>query len=65
MSIEIIIPVLCAAVAAAITLLAAWRWQGDRYLCDTCRFNDPESCLKVERPQAIICKAYRSVDERH
>ncbi len=45
--------------AVFLTVFAARRWQGDRYLCDTCRFNDPEKCLKPERPQAIICTAYR------
>ncbi len=30
-----------------------------KYLCEDCRFNDPEKCLKVERPKAILCTSYR------
>jgi hypothetical protein len=48
-----------AAGAAAMTVEAAWHWQGERYLCDDCRFNDPELCLKPERPTANSCTAYR------
>ncbi len=29
------------------------------YLCQDCRFNDPVSCLKIERPEAISCTSYR------
>ncbi len=31
----------------------------EEFLCGDCRFNDPEQCLKVERPRAILCTSYR------
>ncbi len=31
----------------------------EEFLCGDCRFNDPELCLKVERPRAILCTSYR------
>lgn len=62
MSIEIAFSLLCALVAAALSFLAAWNWEGGRYLCDNCRFNNPDSCHKPERPSAVICKAYRKIE---
>jgi len=56
---EIVVLTLVGITAILLTLKAAALWQGDRYLCDDCRFNDPESCLKPERPTAISCTAYR------
>ena len=50
--------------AVYLTVDAARRWRGDRYLCDNCRFNDPQACLKPERPQAVDCAAYRPVEEQ-
>lgn len=29
------------------------------YLCDDCRFNDSEKCLKPVRPYAVECTSYR------
>lgn len=43
----------------ALTIRAARHWPGDRYLCDDCCFNDETKCLKVERPKALVCLAYR------
>lgn len=31
-----------------------------KYLCEDCRFNDAEKCLKPERPEAVLCTSYRS-----
>ncbi|HEY9867735.1 MAG TPA: hypothetical protein V6D08_00890 [Candidatus Obscuribacterales bacterium] len=59
--IEALILVVVAAAAAALTIDAALHWQGERYLCDDCRFNDPELCLKPERPTAVSCTAYRRI----
>jgi len=28
------------------------------FLCDTCRYNDPKSCSKPERPNAKECDEY-------
>lgn len=44
---------------SALTVRALVRWQGDRYLCDDCRFNQPEACFKPERPEALVCLAYK------
>lgn len=57
--IEALILVVVAIAAAAMTVDAAWHWQGDKYLCDDCRFNHAQLCLKPERPKAISCAAYR------
>lgn len=46
--------------AVALTVVAAQGWKGDRFLCDDCRFNAPESCLKSERPTAMSCMAYKT-----
>lgn len=59
MSIEVVFPVLLAIFASALTISAAWRWRGDKYLCDDCKFNNDEDCRKEERPLAISCLAYR------
>ena len=56
---ELIVAGLVATLASFLTFLAARQWQGDRYLCGTCRFNNAESCHKVERPTAVICVSYR------
>ena len=46
----------------ALTLYSAKTRKGaGAYLCHDCRFNDPESCKKVERPHALICTSYRQV----
>jgi hypothetical protein len=60
---SIIEAIMLAAVCAGACFLS-WHslknWKGDRYLCDDCRFNDPASCLKEERPKALTCTAYES-----
>ncbi|CAN5517582.1 hypothetical protein BH11CYA1_BH11CYA1_02940 [soil metagenome] len=30
------------------------------FLCDDCRFNDSEKCLKEVRPHAVECTSYRA-----
>ena len=59
---EIVVLTLVGITAILLTLKATAVWQGDRYLCDDCRYNDPELCLKPERPTAISCTAYRPRD---
>jgi hypothetical protein len=60
--VEALVLMLVGVSAVLLTLKASGQWQGDRYLCDDCRFNDPESCLKPERPRAMSCTAYRPRD---
>lgn len=49
-----------AAIALALTLFNANRWVGERrFLCEDCKFNTAEDCLKPERPTALDCTAYR------
>ena len=53
-----------AASACALTLHSAWNRKGKgRYLCDDCRFNNEIACLKPERPKAVACTSYRTMDE--
>lgn len=55
---------LVAAAASALTLYSAWNRKGKgRYLCDDCRFNNPTDCLKIERPKAVSCLSYRTLEE--
>lgn len=50
-----------AAVALALTVYNANHWIGDkRYLCEDCKFNNDQDCLKPERPTALDCTAYRA-----
>lgn len=62
-AVSIIQTIVLTAVCAAACFLS-WQslknWKGNRYLCDNCRFNDPEACLKPERPTALDCTAYES-----
>ncbi len=58
------------ALVALFIFLVAWTCyavtisQGkEEFLCQDCRFNDPELCLKVERPRAILCTSYRNDKE--
>jgi len=51
-----------ATLTGALTIAEAWRWKGDRYLCDDCRYNSPEKCLKLERGRALSCLAYRMLE---
>lgn len=58
MSLEIIVPIICLLVCAACTVYSAINWRGDKYLCDTCRFNSEELCQKEKRPKAVQCLAF-------
>lgn len=50
-----------AAIAVVLTIFNANRWVGEKkFLCEDCKYNDPEACLKPERPTAVDCTAYRS-----
>lgn len=47
--------------ACAISWNSLRNWRGSRFLCDDCRFNDPELCKKRERGRALICTAYECI----
>lgn len=52
--------------AITLTLYTAWKRTGEgSYLCEDCKFNTAEDCLKVERPKALICTSYRSVSNQN
>ncbi|HEY9681792.1 MAG TPA: hypothetical protein V6C86_09440 [Oculatellaceae cyanobacterium] len=56
---------LAVAAVSALTIYSAVARKGKgRFLCDDCRFNDPEKCKKVERPRALVCTSYRSEEIR-
>jgi hypothetical protein len=57
--IELSILSVCAAMAVFITMLGFKTWQGDRFLCDNCKYNNDIDCHKAERPRARECTAYR------
>lgn len=59
---ETFVLILVGAAALALTHSAAVRWKGQRYLCDDCKFNDPELCRRAERPKALTCTAYIAKD---
>ncbi|MBX9570123.1 MAG: hypothetical protein K2X77_14580 [Candidatus Obscuribacterales bacterium] len=59
MSQEIIFPIAFGLFALGLTIASAWNWRGGKYLCDNCKFNNPEDCRKLDRPKAVLCKAYR------
>lgn len=49
--------------ALALTVICLRHIKGrGAYLCDDCRFNDPISCLKSERPEAVSCTSYRQIE---
>lgn len=50
--------VLGAALALSFAALKNRKGKG-AYLCDDCRFNDSEKCLKTVRPYAVECTSYR------
>ncbi|MBA4079240.1 MAG: hypothetical protein C0508_29700 [Cyanobacteria bacterium PR.023] len=50
--------VLGATLALSIAALKNRRGKG-AYLCDDCRFNNSEKCLKPVRPYAVECTSYR------
>jgi hypothetical protein len=53
--------ILTVAIATTVSIYAAATSQGKgKFLCEDCRFNNDDDCLKVERPNAMICTAYRS-----
>lgn len=56
--IDLTILVTIAVLALAMTIYAASQWRGDRYLCDTCKYNSDELCQKPERPRAVECTAF-------
>ena len=43
----------------ALTLVSAWSWRGEKYLCEKCTFNSDNDCLNINRPLAIECRAYQ------
>lgn len=46
--------------ASALTIATALKRKGKGYyLCDDCKFNSPQDCLKKERPYALECTSYR------
>jgi len=47
-----------------ISQIAIWKRRGTApFLCGDCRFNDPDMCLKTERPYALDCTSYRVARE--
>jgi hypothetical protein len=54
-----ILAIVGAGTAALTVYTAINRRNEGAYLCDDCKFNDPESCLKPERPKALLCTSYR------
>jgi len=49
------------AIALALTAYNANHWVGEKkFLCEDCKYNNPEDCLKPERPTALDCTAYRA-----
>ncbi len=56
--------VLTVSIATTLSIYAAAASQGKgKVLCEDCRFNNDTDCLKAERPNAVICTAYRPVAE--
>ncbi|MBS2007107.1 MAG: hypothetical protein JST01_08700 [Cyanobacteria bacterium SZAS TMP-1] len=47
-----------AALALSFVCINNRRGGGD-YLCSDCRFNADKDCLKVGRPQVMVCTSYR------
>jgi hypothetical protein len=51
-------------IATALSIYAAAASDGKgKVLCDDCRFNNDADCLKADRPNAVICTAYRVIAE--
>lgn len=49
--------------ASALTIYSARARKGaGGYLCEDCRFNSPEKCLKSIRPFALVCTSYRQLN---
>ena len=52
--------VIVVAIVSALTLYSARTRKGaGGFLCEDCKFNDPVSCLKSDRPEAMVCTSYR------
>ncbi|MBK7839382.1 MAG: hypothetical protein IPP57_01295 [Candidatus Obscuribacter sp.] len=50
--------------ALALTVICLRHIKGrGAYLCADCRFNDPISCLKSDRPEAVSCTSYRQIEK--
>ncbi len=61
---QVVFLLLTVAIASTISIYAAGSSQGKgKFLCDDCRFNNDNDCLKAERPAAVVCTAYRSSSE--
>ncbi len=61
----IILDVLIVLTAITLSLVYLNHSRGSRaFLCEDCRFNTAELCLKTERPMAIDCTSYRPVPEQ-
>ena len=52
--------IVIASIALSVTAFKHRKGNG-AYLCDDCRFNDAEKCLKKERPYAFECTSYRQI----
>jgi hypothetical protein len=60
--IEIIVLTISALIAIYITIISIQVYKGNKYLCDTCKFNQANDCNKPERPHAHICMSYSQID---
>ena len=60
--VEIVMFGSCLSICIFLTVLSVRAWKGERYLCENCRYNDEVSCRKRDRPKALVCTAYRSLD---
>lgn len=55
--------VLVGVATAVLTIYTALaRKSTGAYLCDDCKFNSPEKCLKIDRPFALVCTSYRTLE---
>jgi hypothetical protein len=55
--------IIVAIVIFAISIICLkYRRGAEKYLCGDCRFNNDADCLKIERPQALVCTSYRAHD---
>ncbi|CAN5496522.1 hypothetical protein BH10CYA1_BH10CYA1_24690 [soil metagenome] len=55
------ITIAVATTALALTVFNAKQWiGGKKFLCEDCKYNNPEDCVKLERPTALDCTAYRA-----
>lgn len=56
---------IAASLSAAVISMFAIRYAKGmgKYLCEDCRFNNPDDCHKSERPKAVVCSSYRQQAE--